>query len=322
MAKHLNISVSTVSRALNNHNDVSRRTREIVLNAAEELNYRPNDIARSLISNKTFTIGLMVPDIADPYFSSMAAGVEDALSNEDYQVVYGNTSRDPLKEKKFIESVFARKMDGVILTPDKLEEDFVTLLKKLNVPFVLLRRRTPEGLDFPFVDVDHYGGAQQAVQHLIKKGHKKIGFMGMSKESFTSNERLRGYHDVMREYNLEVNESQISIAGRTIESGRKAMGRLYQSNPGLTAVFASNDLIGIGALEWLEINKIEVPKQMAVIGFDDLEISNLHWIQLTTMSQPRKQMGELSAELLLSLINGEEEDSIILDTELKKRKTC
>src|SRR5699024_4452677 len=162
----------------------------------------------------------MVPDIADPFFSGIAAGVEDALSNEDYQVVYGNTSRDSTKEKKFIESVFARKMDGVILTPDKLEEDFVTLLKKLNVPFVLLRRRTPDGLDFPFVDVDHYGGAQQAVKHLINQGHKKIGFMGMSKESFTSNERLRGYLDVMREYNLEVTESQISIAGRTIDSGR------------------------------------------------------------------------------------------------------
>src|SRR5699024_8198953 len=224
-----------------------------VLNVAYEIAYRSNNIVRSLISNKSYSIGLMVPDIADPFFSGIAAGVEDALSNEDYQVVYGNTSRDSTKEKKFIESVFARKMDGVILTPDKLEEDFVTLLKKLNVPFVLLRRRTPDGLDFPFVDVDHYGGTQQAVKHLINQGYKKIGFMGMSKESFTSNERLRGYLDVMREYNLEVTESQISIAGRTIDSGRVAMGRLYKSNPDLTAVFASNDLIGIGVLEWLEI---------------------------------------------------------------------
>src|SRR5699024_5341560 len=228
-----------------------------------------------------YTIGLMVPDIADPFFSGIAAGVEDALSNEDYQVVYGNTSRDSSKEKKFIESVFARKMDGVILTPEYLEDYFFTLLKKLNVPFVLLRRRTPAGLNFPFVDVDHYGGAQQAVKHLIKQGHKSIGFMGMSKDSFTSNERLRGYLDIMREFNLKVNESQIRIDGRKIESGRKGMGRMYQSYPELTAVFASNDLIGIGALEWLEINKKEGPKKMAVIGFDDLEISNLHWIQLT-----------------------------------------
>ena len=311
-----------MSRALNNHNDINQETRKIVLDAAKELNYRPNSVARSLINNKTYTIGLMVPDIADPFFSSIAVGVENALSSKGYQVVYGNTLRDPLKEKTFIESVFDRKMDGVILTPNVLDQDSIALLEKLKVPGVFLRRRTPEGLKIPFIDVDHYGGACGAVNHLISKGHTNIGFMGMTKDSFTSNERLRGYIDTMYQHQLDVREDSIKIAGRTIESGRMAMEQLYHENPNMTALFASNDLLGIGALEWLAKNDIRVPEQMAVIGFDNLELSELHWIQLSTMAQPRKTMGQLAAELLLRMINKEKDtDSIVLETNLIERKT-
>lgn len=214
-------------------------------------------------------------------------------------------------------------MDGIIITPDYVDEELIAILKKLDVPVVFLRRRTPNEVNAPFVDVDHYLGACKAVEYLIAKGHQKICFMGMTEDSFISNERLRGYKDTMNKHSLYPKDTQIKIAGRTIESGKDTMEKLYTENDDMTALFASNDLLGIGALEWLAINNIKVPEQISVIGFDDLEYSKLHWIQLTTMSQPRKTMGRLATELLLNLINESGENhSVMLEATLVERKTC
>ncbi|MFS0862147.1 LacI family DNA-binding transcriptional regulator [Fredinandcohnia sp. 179-A 10B2 NHS] len=323
LAKHLGVSVSTVSRALNNHSDIHIETKKQVLEAAQQFNYRPNSIARSLIQRKTFTVGLMVPDIADPFFSNIAVGVEEIFTNSGYQVVYGNTMRNKEKELQFIESVFERKMDGVIVTPDHVDEELISLLNRLEVPIVFLRRRTPAEVNAPFVDVDHYTGACEAVSYLIENGHRDIGFLAMTQDSFVSKERLRGYMDTMQKHGLTPTDNSIEVAGRTIESGRNAMEKLHEKNPQLTAVFASNDLLGIGALEWLAIKDIKVPEQISIIGFDDLVFSSLYWIQLTTMAQPRKKMGRFAADLLLSMINGSEEnDSVLLKAKLVERKTC
>ncbi|WP_255449088.1 LacI family DNA-binding transcriptional regulator [Virgibacillus sp. SK37] len=323
MAKHLNISVSTVSRALNNHSDINEMTKEKVLKAVGEMKYRPNTIARSLIQNKTYTVGLMVPDIADPFFSNVALGIEEVLSAQGYQVVYGNTSRNKAKEKKFIESVFDRKMDGILLTPDNLDEDIISMLRNLKVPALFLRRRTPNSLNIPYIDVDHYEGACKAVEHLLSKGHRNICFMGMTEDSFISNERLRGFMETMHKHGIYPNDNQIVIAGRTIESGKLAMEKLYKKNKNMTALFASNDLLGIGALEWLSKNNIDVPNEVSVIGFDNLELSELYWIQMTTMAQPREMMGKMAAEKLLKMMdNSEKGKSILLHAELIRRQTC
>jgi LacI family transcriptional regulator len=293
------------------------------LEAVKKFNYRPNSIARSLIQKKSYTIGLMLPDIADPFFSNIAVGVESALSKNGYQVVYGSTFRKKEKEKKFLESVFDRKMDGVIITPDNIDDELISILKMIEVPVVFLRRRTPGKLDIPFVDVDHYTGACNAVEHLINKGHKSICFMGMTEDSFISNERLRGYIDTMKKHGFYPAEEKIEIAGRTTDSGKVAMSKLYLRNKEMTALFASNDLLAIGALEWLAINNIKVPQQIALIGFDDLEFSKLHWIQLTTMSQPRKTMGYMAGEMLLKMINGSNQnESVLLKASLVERRTC
>ncbi|MFD1362419.1 LacI family DNA-binding transcriptional regulator [Lentibacillus salinarum] len=322
IAKYMDVSVSTVSRALNNHKDINQDTRKKVLEAAENLNYRPNSIAKSLIHNKTYTIGLMVPDIADPFFSSIAVGVEESLTDKGYQIVYGNTNRTRQKEKNFLESVLDRKMDGVIITPDNLDHEIITLIQNLEIPAIFLRRRTPDALNLPFIDVDHYSGAYKAVHHLLSKGHERIGFIGMTKESFISNERLRGFKDCMHQHHIHTSGKEIEIAGRTIESGKHAMQRLFEKNPDITAVFASNDLIAIGALEWLAQYNLSVPGRVSVIGFDNLELSSLYWIQLTTMAQPRKKMGRMAASMLLDLINGSENrESILLEANLIKRRT-
>ncbi|NRF92870.1 LacI family DNA-binding transcriptional regulator [Paenibacillus frigoriresistens] len=324
IARHLGVSVSTVSRAINNHPDIREETKLQVMEAIRSLNYRPNAIAKGLIQKKTYTIGLMIPEISDPFFSGLANAVEEMLFDHGYQVVYGNTNRNPDKEKQFICNAIERQFDGLIITPDFLDEEFIQLLSSLDMPVVFLRRRTPAALSIPFVDVDHYQAAVTAVNYLIELGHKQIGFISMPESSFTGNERLRGYKDTMQKHGLSSDHSRIVIGGRTIVHGREAMGKLYEKNPEVTAVFAANDLLGIGALEWLAVHELQVPDKLSVIGFDNLEYSELYWIRLTTMEQPRDEMGKRAAQLLLEMISNKETTlkSELISAKLIVRQSC
>lgn len=317
------MSVSTVSRALNNHPDIREETKKQVMEMIKKLNYMPNAMAKGLIQKKSYTIGLMIPEITDPFFSGIAHGVEEELSNHNYQCVYGNTGRDSKKEKNFISSAISRQYDGLILTPDHMDEEFISMLANISIPYVFLRRRTPEQLPMPFVDVDHYESACTAVRHLIEAGHRQIGLIGMSETSFVGQLRYQGYVDTLRANGIELEDKNVVLGGNRIEFGREAMGRLLEANPTITAVFAVNDLLGIGALEYLAEQQIAVPDQISLIGFDDLEYSRLHWIQLTTMKQPRKEMGRRAAQLVLNMIENKDEipPSVLFDTQLLQRKT-
>lgn len=324
VAKELGISVSTVSRALNNHPDIKEQTKKEILEVMKRLNYTPNALARGLIHKKTNTIGLMIPDIADPFFSEIANGVEEVLTEVGYQVVYGNTMRNPDKEKLFLSSAKERQMDGLIVTPNFMDEELLDQFKRLDIPVVFLRRRSPEGLDVPFVDVDHYKGACLAMEHLIGLGHQNIGFIGMPESSFLAELRYQGYLDTMSAHGLTPHPNAITHGGRTIPQGREAMSTICEQNKSMTAVFAANDLLAIGALEWLAIQGISVPEKMSVVGFDNLEVASLHWIQLTTVAQPRKKMGVEAARIIDRMIRDEDyrAESVFFEPELIQRQTC
>jgi LacI family transcriptional regulator len=317
IAKLLGVSVSTVSRAMNNHPDVREETKLQIMEAVRLFNYRPNALAKGLIQKKTFTVGLLVPDIADPFPSSISNAVEETLFEQGYQVIFGNGNRNSDKEKQFLLSAIERQFDGLILTPDYLDDEFIEMLSNLEIPVVFLRRRPPEGLSIPFVDVDHYQAATVAMNYLIEMGHRQIGFIGMHQSSFIGSERMRGYTEAMRKNGLLTEAGNMILGGRTIENGREAMGKLLENNPDLTAVFAANDLLGIGGLEWLALHQIPVPEKLSVIGFDNLEYAGLYWIQLTTMEQPRKEMGRRAAQLLLQMIS---DKGLIPESELMEAK--
>lgn len=324
VAKHLGVSVSTVSRAINNHPDIREETKHKVLEAMRQLNYTPNSLARSLIQRKTYTIGLMIPDIADTFFSASAHGVEETMAQSGHQVIYGSTGRNPEKEKAFLINAVERRLDGIIITPDHVDEEFLKLLDRIDIPIVMLRRKTSDDSKMPFVDVDHYSGACVATEHLISLGHQEIGFIGLPTQ--IGEERFRGYADTLRQHNLTPYRKDIMTSGRTreeVEGGRTAMKHLHQENPQLTAVFAANDQLGIGVLEYLAINNISVPENIAVIGFDNIVFSDLHWIKLSTMEQPRKEMGIKAAQLLLQMILKKEERprSVILKANLIQRRS-
>lgn len=309
---------------MNNHPDIRQETKEEVLEAMKQLNYTPNAVARSLIQRKSYTIGLMLPDITDPFLSAVAHGVEEVLSDGGYQVVYGNTSRRREKEINFLQSAAQRKMDGLIVTSDFMDQEMAELIRRLEIPVVFMRRRPPEELQMPFVDVDHYKGSCNALDYLLSLNHNHIGFIGMPETSYTGQERYRAYLDTLNRHGLTPRPQGRVVGERTYASGYESMGRLAEAYPEMTAVFAANDILAIGALEWLAEHNIPVPDRMSVVGFDNLEVSNLHWIKLTTVAQPRMEMGRKAAELLISMVREESlsASSILLDTELIIRRTC
>jgi DNA-binding LacI/PurR family transcriptional regulator len=304
IAKELDISVSTVSRALNNNADVSRKTRERVLETAKQMRYQPNVNARSLITKKSNMIGLMLSDITDPFFSEVALGVEDILSKQGFQVIYGNTLLDSGKEQRFFSSLLERNIDGIIMKPGKLNNDMIGMIEQANVPIVFLRSalENEQHLNISTIDVNQTEAAASAVQHLIDEGHKIIGYLGMAKQAVESKERYYGYLKSLRANNIEANEQLVYKVGGRIVHGRVGVEKLMKQSQPPTAIFTENDLLAVGVIDWLRTNGFGVPEDISVMGFENLEISGLHQIGLSTVHLPRKEIGYHAAKLLLNMI--------------------
>jgi LacI family transcriptional regulator len=210
------------------------------------------------------------------------------------------------------------------VTPDFVDDDMIKWFKQIEIPVVFLRRRPPSELNIPFVDVDHYKGACQAMNYLHSLGHTNIGFIRMPEYSFTGLERYMGFRDSQEQKGIAPPYHVAVAGGKSMEDGAIAMEKLLEMNPELTAVFAGNDQLAIGAMEWMERNGINVPEQISIIGFDNLELANLHWVQLTTVAQPCQDMGRKAALLLLDMLNEKNKrpDSEILATSLVVRRSC
>lgn len=322
IAKQLGVSVSTVSRALNDHPDIRKETKKKVLEALDDHQYTPNALARSLSQKKSYTIGLLLPNITGHFYATIAQIIEDELTEFGYYTLYGNANGSKVKEKKFLTNMLERKVDGIIATPDFLDEESINLLKRIEVPIVFLRRRPPVELNVPFVDVHYYQGAIEAVQHLLSLGHSEIGFIGLPQSSFAGTERFKGYCDAIEQHGHKL--QYVTALSKTLKAGNKAMGNLLDKHPHVTAVFAAHDLLGIGALEWLAYKGIKVPEQMSMIGFGNLDISDLYWTKMTTVAQPVKAIGEKVAEVLLGMLNEKKisETKLLMKTELIIRDSC
>jgi len=325
VAKHLGISVSTVSRCLNNYPDISEATRERIHQAMQELNYVPNANARSIGQKQTYTVGLTIPDIQDSFFAGNADGIEDILNKNGYDLIYGSLARSSKRLVDFLRRAREMRFDGIIITPDVWDQPLIEALNRLEMPVVVLRRKPPAGVELPYVDSDHYGAAREMMEYLISLGHRKIGHIAFP--TATCRERLAGYIDVMNKYGLEprIAESRTS-SGRLTESinnGRSAMAQLHRNNPDLTAVFAASDQVAMGALEYLDKAGISVPGDISVAGFDNMEYADMHWFRLTTMALDRRESGRIAAGMLLKLIKKKVKrpQSVLLSPELVVRES-
>jgi LacI family transcriptional regulator len=322
IAKRAGVAPITVSRVINNSGYVSLVTRERVEAAVKELGYVPNTIARGLRSKRTHTLALIVTDITNPYFTSMARGVEDVAGASNYTVIYCNTDESETKEEKYANMLAQRQVDGVLLVPSRGNAKTIKFLKLNDVNVVLLDRRISEmGTDIVYSDSKN--GANRLIKLLIGLGHKRIAIISGHKGVSTSMDRVAGYQQALMEAGLSENEL-IYYGAFNEESGYQLANQAMLQTPKPTAIFGANNFIAMGIIKALHNLNLDVPGDVSVVGFDDLPEAMFMKPFLTVARQPAYEMGRLAAELLLKRITGEipeEHRELILPVEIVVRES-
>ena len=323
VAKNAGVSYATVSRALNNHPEISEETRKKILRIAAEMGYQPNEIAQGLVKKETKTIGLLIPDITNPFFPEVALGVEDAAGVEGYSVFLCNTNWTEEQEERYLQVLRKKQVDGVIVAPSS--ERLTHLKKVFHVgikPAVFISR--VNYANSTSISIDNVGGARLAVEHLIGKGHERIAFIGGLKDASSNQDRVQGYKNALEINGLALNAAYILSGDFKRESGHQATLKLLQLRPRPSAVFAANDLLALGAIQAIKEAGLAIPGDIAVVGFDDIGFAALPEIQLTTVAQPKYDMGKLAFLTLLDQLRGGDgiiNKRILLSPELIVRGT-
>ena len=328
IARKANVSHTTVSRALNNKSRIKNETKDKILTIARELNYRPDFIARSLVMKRTKTLGLVITTIANPFYIELSQGIETTAISQGYNIILCSTNYDLSAERKYIDMLRSKGVDGIILTSAHMGDPNIVGLAEEGFPIILINRRTyhpvvKEKVDY--VGVDNILGGFLAVEHLIRLGHKRIGVIGGSSESSVGFERLEGGKKALTTYGMEV------IGGHFLEgdflkgSGYQGGKRFLKMDEPPTAIFATNDYMALGTYQAIVEEGRRVPEDIALIGFNDIEFAAMKGIELTTVGQKKYEMGAQAVKMLVERIEGGGMGSpkeMILEPELIIRKTC
>ncbi|MCM3568964.1 LacI family DNA-binding transcriptional regulator [Neobacillus mesonae] len=301
VAKLAGVSVASVSRVLNSKGYISTETKDKVEEAIKLLKYEPNQVARSLTVKKTKTIALFVPDITNPFFSTLAKGVEEQANSKGFTLILCNYDESGGEKNSHIDLIKQKYVDGIIFAAGKLNPRDAVKIKHSKIPLVALDR-IPDMETECVIFVDNYKGAKMAVEHLLDMGCKKIGHIYGPQEISTARDRLLAYEDVMRDSPL-YSPSLMTSGDFTIESGIEATKTLLERHPDLDGIFAGNDMMAIGALKALHRRGIKVPEQIAVCGFDGISLTEVTNPELTTVAQPTYEIGKLAAESLIKFIS-------------------
>lgn len=325
VAGHAGVSPTTVSRVINGSGQVSAETRARVLVAVEELDYVPNSVARSLVTDRTDILALVIPEPesrlgSEPYFAALIRGVSGALAeNHTLQLVL---IRDRAERDRLIESVATHRVDGVLLVSVHSGDPLPGMLEKMGLPTVLAGRRDPDE-QLSHVRSDNVGGATLAVRHLVETGRKRIATITGTQDMDVGRSRLAGWRIAHQEAGVPADELLVEEGDFTEESGSRAMRTLLERAPDLDAVFAASDLMAMGALAVLRRQKIQVPGDVAVVGFEDSVLAQYTDPPLTTVRHPVEELGRTMVHVLTDLIlNGSPRRQITLPTELVVRESA
>lgn len=300
IARLAGVAPSVVSRAINNKYGVKDSTRQRILKIARELDYYPNAAARSLVTRRTETIGVMMADISEPYFSKAIQGMEFVASQAGYTLLFSNSHENVERGRVLQKMIQADRVDGLIIMGSNIaEKSFIVKLAARNIPFVLIERNVSDP-EVNCVWLDNVKGAQMATRLLIERGHRKIAHIAGNLRFQVALDRIEGYRKALSEAGIEPREEWVVAGDFVTDSGYKAMEEILQLD--VSAVFAANDAMAYGALHAIADAGLRVPDDIAVIGFDDLEFSGLTNPPLTTVHQPRYEMGRRSMEILVSIL--------------------
>jgi LacI family transcriptional regulator len=298
VAESAGVSYATVSHVINNTRLVSPETRERVLAAMDALNYRPNALARSLRQGKTNTLGLVLPDSANPFFAEISRSIEDEAFKKGYSVFLCNTELDTQRELFYVDVLSKKQVDGIIFVAAGDQVDSLEFLVSRNMPVVMIDRNLPN-VEVDAVLTDNQLGGYLATRHLLELGHKRIACIAGPSSITPSAERLIGYRKALEEAGLPYNESLILRGDYHPQSGMELTHSILEMDPRPTAIFALNDLMALGALRAAAEAGCSVPADLAVVGYDDLELAQYANPPLTTISQPKKEIGIQAVHLLV-----------------------
>lgn len=332
IAKEAGVSIATVSFIVNGKDQhISEATRQRVKDVMKKYNYIPNAMAGSLVTRRTGIIGLILPDITNPFFPGIARGAEDRANEEGYSIIFCNTDDKIEVEEKYIESLTSKMVDGIIIAHSSSSDKMREILERTQIPVILIDRDFDSKNILGKVLVNNRAGAFNAVCHMVGKGYKKIAYLSGSLKTKTAMERLEGYKDALKEKGLPLEKHLIKYGEYRAEWGSKGVIELLEEKSDFDAIFCGNDLIAIGAMKELLKNGYKVPEDIGVMGFDDIYMSQMVEPELTTVKQPNYEMGYQAVELLIKHlkdkkskkgISGETVTSMVmLDTEITERKS-
>jgi LacI family transcriptional regulator len=317
------LSTATVSRVLAGFDEVSEDARQRVMDAAKALNYQPNRNARNLRKSTTSKIGVVISDIQNPFFGSVVRGIEKITIKDDYTIILGNSDENPEREKKLIAMLLEEGVAGIILVPTNADAEGYRAMFGSGTPFVVIDRQLP----FPDLDmvlVNGAAGAEMAVDHLVSLGHRKIGYVGGMKHLSVMHEREQGYLAALQKHKLPFVEEYLGQGNNRQDGGYTAVCELLSLPQPPTAILIANNLMTLGGLQAIHESGLEIPDQVSLVGFDDMDWAPSLRPPLTVVAQPAYEMGETAASSLLERIHTPEQphQTIVLDTRLIIRASC
>lgn len=328
VAKMANVSPGTASRAINGKGYVNKKTKMRVLKAAEELKYRPNFNAKSLVTKKSNIIALIIPSIDNSYYAPLVKGAQENAEQNGFHLVCCTADNVPERNIDLLKTFYDIRVDGVLLCVEESEKSeeyskYLMSMKKNGMPIVMTGPRYGiSGIDI--IKAENVNSCLNAVEYLIESGHKEIAFIGGTKDTIVEKERISGYKQALISHDLEINNNFIYEGAFTYDSGYELMNRLLSSSHIPSAVFAANDIIAIGALNAIIDKGLNVPNDISLVGFDDIAMASMVRPMLTTVAQPNYEIGKAATGLLLERISGEAPPMarlVTLETTLKVRES-
>ncbi|WP_188206816.1 LacI family DNA-binding transcriptional regulator [Alkalibacillus aidingensis] len=318
VAQEASVSVATVSRVINSNGYVNEDTRKKVEAAVEKLNYKPNSVARSLFKKESKTIGIIVPDIKNPYFPELVRGVEDYLIEKGFTTILCNSDEDPEKEQLYLDVMKQKYVDGVIIVSNTIEP---SVINEYDMPVVALDRSIHK--DVPTFIINNREGGRKATNHLLDIGCQRIAHIKGPELIENAEERYLGYMDVIKQQDW-FHEDYVIWGNYDQKESARATMALLEKHPEIDGIFAGNDVMALGALKAADYLNIKVPQELAIIGFDGVDLTEMTAPELSTISQPIYQMSTHAAEALIDLIEGrpiKHQENIFPSTLIQRQST-
>lgn len=322
VARLAGVSLGTVSNVLNGKESVLPENREKVNHAMKELGFQYNMMARALKTKKTRSIGLIITTIINPYFQELTKGVEDAAREDGFTVFLCNSDYDKNRELQYIEGLLSRSVDGLILVETKLTKDELLKLKE-ETALVLIDYESEVKNEFDIVNINDYDGIHKGLKYLTKQGHERIAFISGSTATLSSQRRIRAYKAFLKRESIPYRPEYIIEGDYSWKSGYRAAQQIQLLKERPTAVFSANDMMALGFIKAMVQGGLRIPEDYSVIGYDNIEMSSLSMPGLTTIDQPKYEVGRMAEHLLVKRLRGQthQENQVIMETRVVERES-